>query len=148
MAKSKWPQVRDNLKLIEKWAREGVHEKAMATNLGVSVTSWEEYKKNYPELSKVLKKSREGLVQDLVNALTKKGLGYDYEEKKVYTKVVDGETTTYTEITKKHQPADTGAAIFLIKNYDPEHFTDNPQMLDLKRQELELRKKISEDESW
>lgn len=148
MAKSKWPQVKENLKLIEKWAREGVHEKAMATNLGVSVTSWEEYKKNYPELSKVLKRSRELLVQDLVNALTKKGLGYDFEEKKVYTKVVDGETTTYTEITKKHQPADTGAAIFLIKNYDSEHFTDNPQMLDLKRQELELRKKISEQGDW
>lgn len=148
MAKSKWPQVKDNLKLIEKWAKDGVTERQIAHNLGVSVSTFEEYKKNHQELTALLKIGREVLILDIENALVKKAKGYDYEEKKVYTKVVDGETTTYTEITKKHQPPDPGAAIFILKNRDPEHYTDNPGMLDIKRQELELRKKLSEDESW
>jgi hypothetical protein len=76
--------------------------------------------------------------------LIKKALGYDYEEKKVYTKTENGQAVTYTEITKKHQPPDTGALFGLLKNKDPEHYSDNPQMLQLKKQELELQRKTGQ----
>jgi len=144
MAQSKWPQVEDKLLLIEKWARDGLTELQIAKNLGISKTTLEQYKKNYPHLKNTLKKGKEIIITELENALIKKALGYEYEEKKVYTKTEDGVTTTYTEITKKHQPPDTGALFGLLKNKDPEHYSDNPQMLELKRQELELRKKLAE----
>ena len=57
-------------------------------------------------------------------------------------------TTTYTEITKKHQPPDTGALFGLLKSKAPDQYADNPQMLELKRQELELRKQLAKDENW
>lgn len=144
MAQSKWPQVEDKLLLIEKWARDGLTELQIANNLGISKTTMEEYKKKYPNLKAALKKGKKIIIAELENALIKKALGYDYEEKKVYTKTEDGVTTTYTEITKKHQPPDTGALFGLLKNKDPENYADNPQLLEIKRQELELRKKMAE----
>jgi hypothetical protein len=36
----------------------------------------------------------------------------------------------------------------LLKNYDPENWADNPQMLKLKREELELQKKKFEEGKW
>jgi len=148
MAKSKWPEVKENLKLVEKWAKDGLTEKQIAHNLGISVPTFEDYKKKYTELVKFLKKGREVELLEYQNALKKRAFGYEYEEKKVYTKNEDGKVITYTEITKKHQPGDVGALIFKLKNLDPENNTDNPQLLELKRQELELRKKLSEQEDW
>ena len=75
-------------------------------------------------------------------------MGYEYEEKKVYTKTENGNSVTYTEITKKHQPPDTGALFGLLKNKDPQNYSDNLQMLQLKRQELELRERLAKVEEW
>ena len=109
---------------------------------------FETYKQNHLELLKSLKKGKESLITELENALIKKALGYDYEEKKVYTKTDSGQSVTYTEITKKHQPPDTGALFGLLKNKDPEHYSDNPQMLQLKKQELELRERLAKQGDW
>ena len=148
MAKSKWDQVQSKLHLVEKWARDGLREDQICKNLGISVTTLEVYKKQYPEVVKALKKGKETLITELENALIKKALGYEYEEKKVYTKNENGNSVTYTEITKKHQPPDTGALFGLLKNKDPQNYSDNPQMLQLKRQELELRERLAKAEEW
>jgi transposase len=148
LAKSKWESVKAKLYLVEKWARDGISEEKIAKTLGIAVSTLEVYKKEYPELSKSLKKGKESLITELENALIKKALGYDYEEKKVYTKTENGQAVTYTEITKKHQPPDTGALFGLLKNKDPEHYSDNPQMLQLKKQELELRERLAKEGNW
>ena len=100
MAKSKWESVQPKLHLIEKWACDGLREDQIARNLGISVSTLETYKQNHLELLKSLKKGKESLITELENALIKKALGYDYEEKKVYTKTESGQSVTYTEITK------------------------------------------------
>ncbi|MDP3304787.1 MAG: hypothetical protein Q8S15_01745 [Erysipelotrichaceae bacterium] len=73
------------------------------------------FKTKYPEVVKALKKGKETLITELENALIKKALGYEYEEKKVYTKTENGNSVTYTEINKKHQPRDTGALFGLLR---------------------------------
>ena len=148
MAKSKWPDVRSKLKLVEKWALDGLTEKQIANNLGISHETMNQYKKLHTDFSEVIKKGREVMVLEIENALFKRAKGYEYEEKKVYTKTEDGVSTTYTEITKKHQPPDVGAAIFILKNKDKENYSDNPQMIELKKQEMELRQKIAENGEW
>ena len=148
MAKSKWESVKAKLHLVEKWARDGISEEKIAKSLGISVSTLAIYKTEYPEILRALKKGKESLITELENALIKKALGYDYEEKKVYTKTEYGQAVTYTEITKKHQPPDTGALFGLLKNKDPEHYSDNPQMLQLKKQELELRERLAKEGNW
>jgi hypothetical protein len=54
MAKSKWDQVKSKLHLVEKWARDGLREDQICKNLGISVTTLEVYKKQYPEVVKAL----------------------------------------------------------------------------------------------
>ena len=148
MAKSKWESVKAKLHLVEKWARDGISEEEIAKALRISITTLNSYKNDHPDILRALKKGKESLITELENALIKKALGYDYEEKKVYTKTENGQAITYTEITKKHQPPDTGALFGLLKNKDPEHYSDNPQMLQLKKQELELRERLAKEGNW
>ena len=148
LAKSKWESVKAKLHLVEKWARDGISEEDIAKALGISITTLNSYKVDHPEILRAIKRGKETLITELENALIKKALGYDYEEKKVYTKTENGQAVTYTEITKKHQPPDTGALFGLLKNKDPEHYSDNPQMLQLKKQELELRERLAKEGSW
>lgn len=148
MAKSKWPSVKEKLHLVERWARDGLTEKQIGKNLGISHQTMEEYKKNYNEFSVAIKKGKEVLIYELENALIKKAFGYEYEESRKYIKDEDGVKTTYTEVTKKHQPPDTAAAFILLKNKAPEKYADNPQMLELKKQELELKKLNIDKEQW
>jgi hypothetical protein len=125
-----------------------LREDQICKNLSISVTTLEVYKKQYPEVVKALKKGKETLITELENALIKKALGYEYEEKKVYTKTENGKSVTYTEITTKHQPPDTGALFGRLKNKGPQNYSDNPQMSQLKRQELELRERLAKAEEW
>jgi len=39
MAKSKWPEIKKNIPLIEKWSRDGLDEKQICKNLGIAVST-------------------------------------------------------------------------------------------------------------
>lgn len=58
MAKCKWNQVKSKLHIVEKWARDGLREDQICKNLGISVTTLEVYKKQYPEVVKALKRGK------------------------------------------------------------------------------------------
>lgn len=141
--------VKPHLEKIRKWCAEsGATEKEICSTLGIAVSTFNEYKKQHPELMEVLKKGRKELVLDIKCSLAKKARGYDYEEKKTYMKKDEnGKDVKYTEITTKHQPPSEAAANMLLKNYD-KTWLDNPAMHELKKQELELRKMMAEKDNW
>ncbi len=142
MAKSKWPMVKDKIHFIEKWARDGLTEKQIAKNLGISHDTLNKYKNNYPEMLDSIKRGRESCVTEIENALVKRALGFRYEETKTYIKNEDGKKVTYTEKTEKYQPPDVGACAILLKNKDRSNWSDNPAKLDLDREMLELKKEM------
>lgn len=147
MAKSKWPQVEAAIKdgRITQWLRDGQLEKTIAKNLGVSVGTWEKYKTRSAELREAIKNGNRVIVQEIEDALVKRALGYDYTESKMYrTKDKDGNVKTHEEVFKKHMPADTGAAIFLLKNKAKDRYQNDPQVTELRKMELELKKQIAE----
>lgn len=149
MAKSKWPQVKERLAEIEKWFRDGLKEEQVCKNLGISHQTLNVYKKAHPELLDAIKRGKRVIVTEIENALVKRALGYEYEEVKTYIKVeADGSKTTYTEKTLKHMPPDTAACAILLKNKDPENYTNDRALLELRRQELELRKQIEQAKNW
>lgn len=148
IAKSKWSQVKDKLHLVEKWGRDGLTEQQIAKNLGISRTTLNDYKDRYPDFLDAIKRGKEVNITELENSLVKRAMGYYYEEVKTYIKEDSQGTTTYTEKTRKHQPADVGACAILLKNKAPEKYTNDRAALDLKRQELELRKMIEEAKLW
>ena len=46
MAKSKWSDIKEKLILVECWARDGLTDEQISNNLGISTTTFYEYKKN------------------------------------------------------------------------------------------------------
>lgn len=142
MAKSKWPQVKDRLSLVAKWARDGLTEEQIAKNLGIGVSILNEYKRKYPQIAEVLKKGKAPFIAEVENALAKRALGFEYEESKTYIRQEDGKEVRYTEKTKKYQPPDVAACSILLKNKDRGNWSDNPVKADMERELLEFRKEL------
>ncbi len=148
MAKSKWPMVEAKLMLVQKWCRDGLAEDQIATNLGIAVSTLNDYKHKHPEFLEALKKGKEVFITEVENALAKKALGFYYEEEKTYIKQEDGKDVRYKEVTKKYQPPDVAACSLLLKNKDRGNWSDNPMKLDLDREMAEWRKKNESMKMW
>lgn len=135
---------------IEKWLKGGASEKQVAAALGISESTWFKYKAEKKEFNEFIKTiDRSEIILDLRSALLKKALGFTYEEKKQYIKEdEDGNKNKYTEITSRVALPDVAAINLALKNYDRENWANDPQMLELKKQEMELRKQLAEDNAW
>lgn len=72
---------------IEGWARDGLADKQIAQNMGVSERTFTEWKKRFPSVSSALKKGKEVVDRQVENALFKRAVGYEYTERTA--KVVD-----------------------------------------------------------
>lgn len=148
IAKSKWPQVKDRLILIEKWARDGLTELQIAKNLGISKSTMEDYKNQHPDFYASLKKGKQPFIAEIENALAKRALGFEHTETKTYIKLENGKEVKYQEHTKKYYPPDVAACSILLKNKDRGNWSDNPMKLDMEREFLEFRKKIEEMQAF
>jgi hypothetical protein len=149
MAKGKWDDVKLRFHDIEQWLKQGLAEYQVFKNLGVGKTTWESYKKKYPELGDLLKKGREIQISEVENALFKNAIGYYYYvEEAVKVKDNDGGEHVEKVRLQKFKPPETGAQAFFLKNKSKGEWADNPQMIDIKREELAIRKTESEGKAW
>lgn len=83
------------------------------------------------------------------NALYKNATGfYYYIEEKAKVKDADGNERLEKISLRKFSRPDTGSIAFYLKNYDKENFDDRPQMIDLKREELEIRREMAKFRDW
>ena len=120
-------------------------EQQIAEQLGVGYSTFMEYKKQFPELTETLKKGRQNLVAELRSALIKKAKGYDYTETEVTRE--NGVITKRVEKHKSFGP-DVAAINLLLKNYDKDNWANDPQTLELRKKELELRERQVEANEW
>ena len=65
---------KDNLILLEGWARDGLTFEQIANNIGVNVVTLREWRKKEPTISTALKKGREVVDYEVENALLKSAL--------------------------------------------------------------------------
>jgi transcriptional regulator with XRE-family HTH domain len=142
--------VKPRLFEISEWRRVGWTEEEIAKELGLSRRTLAQYKHLYPEFLRALKNETEELVKELRGALVRRAKGYQYIEiKKIYERNEDGQLVhTRTEETTRSQPADVAALNLALKNFDRENWSNDPQLLALKREELELKKKQIEKDDW
>lgn len=134
---------------IEKWLNNGASEQQVAVALGVSYSAFNKYKREHAELRELCDKPRVPVILELRSALVKRALGFSYEEKKQYiTEDEEGGKKKHTEITTKQALPDVAAINLALKNLDRDNWANDPQALDLKRQELELRRESAEAKEW
>lgn len=141
--------IKPRLDEIEEMART-MTEKQIAQMMGVAMSTWCEYKKQHSELSEKLKKGRETLVKDLISSLVKKAHGFDYSEKKIVKeRNEDGDLVVIREeIYHKRSLPDVAALNLLLKNYNKDNWSNDPQILELRKKELELRERQVEANEW
>lgn len=144
MAKSKWEQVKNKLVLVEGWARDGLTNEQIANNLGVSKTTFYKMLSEHSELFELLKKGKEVVDYEVENALLKRALGYEYEEK-TYETSYDERTGELKErltkrVTKQVSP-DTTAQIYWLNNRKPKQWR-NKQDVDISNNGVSLAEAI------
>lgn len=107
------------------WRKQGQTEKQIAKKLDVAVSTWEKYKKDYPEFKEILTFSKELLVEQIEDSLFTRAMGKHYKEVETKTETVKGQPPrTSTRETVKYLPPDTTAIIFSLKNLDPSRWSD------------------------
>ncbi len=140
MAKSKWELIENKLTLVEGWARDGLTDEQIAKNLGISKTTLYKYKNEHSELSELLKKAKEVVDYEVENALLKRALGYEYEEKtyeiKYDEKTGKSEEKLTKRVTKQVAP-DTTAQIYWLNNRKPKNWR-NKQDVNLSNNGMSL----------
>lgn len=112
---------------IEGWARDGLTDKQIAHNMGISYSTLKEWLNKYSAISASLKKGKAPVDIEVENALLKRARGYEYEE--TTTEIVewpDGTTRKHIKKTTKHVAPDTLAQIYWLKNRRPDKWRDKP----------------------
>ena len=142
--KKKLNYVLDNIDNIKQWKSQGASDSAICRELNISRGSWYAYLKESEELREAIADGKQTLIKDLTNELIRQAKPHTLQTSKTFEK--NGEVTT--EITVKEVDGNLGALIFALKNYDPKHFTNEPNMLELKKKELELKEKAQELNQW
>ncbi len=129
MAKGKYHEwlTEEGLLKLEGWARDGLTDEQIASNMGISRRTLSDWKNQFLPISLTLKKGKEVVDTQVENALLKRALGYKYTEitkEKTFnpdTKQYDLNVTK--EVVKEVVP-DTTAQIFWLKNRKPETWRD------------------------
>ena len=118
--------------------------------LGISVKTWESYKKTYPELLESLEKGKEELVCELKSVLKKKALGFYYEDvKEKYEPDELGNLNVVERIvSRKYLPPDLGSIHLLLKNLDDNWRNDDKPTMNLKQQQIEIQKQKADSDFW
>lgn len=159
--------VKPYLSLISEWCRT-MTEQQIAEKLGIGYSTWKQYKVDYPAVEDAIKKGRQNLVAELRSSLIKKANGYDYTETKetiekvkwpdeMYLALIEAGFTPQqigearlvkTEVAHKRMAPDVAAINLALKNYDRGNWWNDPAAYELKKEELELKKKAIEDGDW
>lgn len=145
--KSKYDtNVKPRLAEIREWRLAGATIEQICDVLDIAPSTWAEYEKKHSEFSEAIKKGKTEFCLDLRKNLAYLTRKHTLETKKQYIKhdMETGHKTQYTEITTKEVDPDIAAINLLLKNLDRENWSNDPQNLELRKQELELRRQIAE----
>ena len=139
MAKRKyeyWLSTEGLLKLGA-WARDGLTDEQIAENIGISRSTLNEWKKNYPDISDTLKRGKEIVDIEVENALLNNARGFTYTEQVVATKkeyiyengrkVKEISEPVVVTVERYKQP-ETTAQIFWLKNRRPDNWRDKQEV--------------------
>jgi hypothetical protein len=159
MAKSKWyTHVEPRLDEIYEWACNGLQDNEIYKNLNIGKNAFYQYLNKYEELKDTLTRARTKSVEIVKNELFKNCTGYPYWEDVAYKckvkkyddegRLISEEDVIKTATLQKYSPSNVQAIQYYLNNRDKKEWANNPHANDLKKEELELRKRLAEEEIW
>lgn len=121
----------EKLILIEGWARDGLTDEQIASNMGIGYSTLQTWKSKYQDIRDTLKRGKEVIDRQVENALLKRALGYRYKEttRELLTDKNTGlSELVVTKVVEKEVVPDTTAQIFWLKNRKPSVWRDKAQV--------------------
>ena len=142
--------VKPHLDKISKWRKTGATVEQICEALGVGVSTFMTYKNKHQELQDAYKKGTTEFVFELKGELAYLATRHTVETNKVYKKKdeITGNETTYQEKIIKEVDPDIAAINLLLKNLDKDNWSNDPANLELRKQELALKKLQAEIKDW
>ena len=138
----------ENLLMLEDWARQGLFDKQICKNMGVSEATLTNYKRKYPEIKEALRKGKEVVDIEVENAMLKRALGYTV---RIVEQKIDKFGDVHDCERDVHIPGDVTAQIFWLKNRrrqqwrdKVEHGVDNGEVTKLDELLKEIKKDATE----
>lgn len=115
MAKGKYQEwlTKEGLLRLQGWARDGLTDAQIATNMGINVATLYRWENEFCDIRNALKEGKDVVDRQVENALLKSALGYMYDE--VTEERRDDELVVTKVVHKEVQP-NTTAQIFWLKN--------------------------------
>lgn len=149
--------INENIDKIGEWAAQGLSQKQIAKNIGLADCTLSRHLKKNEKLSQSIKKGRTVAVTEIENAMYKSATGYTRTVKKyaklkrvLYDEMTGKRSSEYEEMVEYEEeiyyPPDNTAGIFLLKNWGG--YTNEPATIELRKKELELKKKQIESNIW
>jgi hypothetical protein len=145
------------LALIAGWARDGLSEKQIATNLSVAYSTFRTYKEKYSALSVALKENEEIADIEVENALHENATGKYVKEKKAFKvketyydnegRKCEKEKVVVVEVETYIKP-DTLAQAIWLNNRRPEKWKRNANKETLDQKKFEHQMKKDEKDEW
>lgn len=125
----------EGLLKITGWARDGLIDKQIAHNMGVSYTSLKDWKNRFPAIAEALRKGKEVVDREVENALFKSAIGYTQTIRKpVKVRDVEYDPETGRKVREIerwvaveeeiHVPPQVTAQIFWLKNRKPDQWRE------------------------
>lgn len=131
--------VEDKLKQIEEWARMGLTNTQIATNIGVARQTFQKWISESDDINDYLMRGREVVVTEVANALVESARGHKVVVKKSY-KIKE---VYYDDRGKKHEsehieyadeeqyfPPQPQSLQFFLKNKRPDEYKDRVEVRD------------------
>lgn len=140
---------------IKEWLRQGKTDKECATLLGITPRTFSKHKNSISSFSSIIEKEREPKVEEIENSMFKSATGFTKKvQKAMKVKTVEYENGKRLREEEKIEyydeeiyiPPNVTAGIFLLKNWGD--YVNEPQTLELKRRELELKEKAAESNNF
>jgi hypothetical protein len=117
---------REYIEQIGKLCEFGKTDDEIAYFFNISPRTFDNWKSEYPELMRVLKAGKAVSDQRVERSLYNRAVGYNYEAVKIFMPA-NREKPVYAPYIE-HVPPDVTAAIFWLKNRDPQHWRDSQQL--------------------
>lgn len=157
--------VKSRFKEIETWLKAGSTNDEIIKMLGISKNTYYTYLKKYREFADLLKNNRKAKVMEIKNALFKRAVGFKYTETTKTVEQVDFDDNvikilseagvdvlsltepivTKTKTSIKQALPDPASCMILLKHWDKEEeWTNDPQTLKIKKEELKIKKENNE----
>lgn len=119
----------ENLTLVQGWRRDGLSDKQVAKNIGISTVTLYDWINKYTDFSNAYKKGSETALYEVENALFKAACGYDVTEAETITTTADdGRETKQMRKKLRHISPNIGAICFILKNRRPEKWKDKQEI--------------------